>query len=137
MAVIVWTDQMSVGVEVLDQHHKRLVDLLNQLHAAIVTGDVDEVTGVVFGELVRYVFYHFAEEERLMVAAGYEDVAAHCQSHRVLAEQVRRLEREYDENPVSGIAEETHAFLADWLVHHIGDEDMRYRSVMANLPQEA
>ncbi len=131
MSIIAWSDDLSVGVERLDAHHKRLIDLLNQLGTALEAGDTLHVTGMVLGELIRYVFYHFGEEERLMEAAGYEDLAAHRQAHRVMAEHVRALEKQYDSDPGTVAAQELHTFLADWLVHHIRSEDQRYTPVLA------
>jgi hemerythrin len=131
MSIIVWTEDMSVGVDNFDTHHRRLLDLVNQLGMAAGVGNARDVTGLVLGELVRYVFYHFGEEERLMEAAGYDDLAGHRQAHRVMAEHVRGLERDYDCDPDGVAAAELHAFLADWLVHHIRSEDAKYRPVLA------
>jgi len=39
MQEIHWTQDMSVGVEQLDGHHRRLIDLTNQLGAAIAAGN--------------------------------------------------------------------------------------------------
>lgn len=130
MSIIAWSDDLSVGVERLDAHHKRLIDLLNQLSTAVEAGDAEHVTGLVLGELVRYVFYHFGEEERLMEVAGYEDLVAHRQAHRVMAEHIRTLEKNYDSDPSTVAARELSEFLADWLVHHIRSEDQRYMPVL-------
>lgn len=126
MAIVTWHPDLSVGVEHLDAHHRRLIELVNQLGAAVGVGDSREVTGMVLGELIRYVYYHFGEEERLMEAAGYDDLAAHRHSHRIMAEHVRGLEQAYDRDPSAVVAAELHAFLGDWLVHHIRNEDSRY-----------
>lgn len=131
MSVIAWTDDLSVGIERLDEHHRRLINLVNQLGMAVGEQDAQQVTGLVLGELIRYVFYHFGEEERLMEAAGYEDLAAHRQSHRIMADHVRTLERNYDADPSQVVAAELYAFLADWLVHHIRSEDLRYIPALA------
>lgn len=134
MSVIAWTEDLGVGVEHLDEHHKRLINLLNQLGMAVQAGDAQEVTGLVLGELIRYVFYHFGEEERLMEDAGYDDLPAHRQSHRIMAEHVRQLERDYDRDPAGVAAATLYEFLADWLVHHIRSEDTRYKPVLAGHP---
>lgn len=136
MSIIAWTEDLSVGIDRLDDHHRRLIDLLNQLGMA-TTNESQHVTGLVLGELIRYVFYHFGEEERLMEAAGYDDLAAHRQSHRVMAEHVRALERSYDADPCAVVAAELYAFLADWLVHHIRSEDMRYKSALQLIVKDA
>lgn len=130
MGLIAWTDDLSVGVAPLDAHHKTLINLLNELSLAIETGHEADVIGPVLGELVRYVFYHFGEEERLMQAAGFVDLPAHRQSHRAIAERVRAMESLYDAAPDQVIAEELRDFLSDWLLHHIRTEDRRYRPTL-------
>lgn len=131
MAVVTWSADMSVGVEALDKHHQRLIHLLNALHDVLRREDATAVVGETLGELIRYTYYHFGEEERLMEAAGYLDYHAHRQSHRVIAEHVRDMEAEFNANPRTVVAAELFEFLSDWLIHHIRTEDMRYRSALA------
>lgn len=135
LQIVTWHPSLSVGIAHLDDHHRRLIDLLNQLGAAVGAGNPREVTGLVLGELIRYVYYHFGEEERLMEAAGYDDLPAHRQSHRIMAEHVRSLEQHYDRDPSAVVAAELHAFLADWLVHHISSEDARYAPCLGQMAQ--
>jgi len=134
MPIIAWTDDLSVGIERLDGHHKRLIELLNELGAALSAENTQHVTGVVLGELIRYVFYHFGEEERLMEAAHYDDLSGHRESHRIMAQHVRKLEQNYDRDPGAVVAGELYEFLADWLVHHIRSEDLRYKAALAQQP---
>jgi len=130
MQEIHWTQDMSVGVEQLDGHHRRLIDLTNQLGAAIAAGNSAPVTGAVLGELIRYVYYHFGEEERLMEEAGYADLPAHRQHHRAMAEHVRGLEDRYNNDPGAVICADLHSFLADWLVNHIRSEARLYKTAL-------
>lgn len=137
MSIIQWTEELSVGVPRLDEHHRRLIELTNLLGTAIAAGDTETVTGAVLGELVRYVYYHFGEEERLMEAAGYADLAIHRQHHKAMAEHVRGLEERYDRDPGAVMTADLHSFLADWLINHIRSEDLRYRAVLSPVPAQA
>lgn len=131
MPIIQWTEELSVGVPRLDDHHRRLIDLTNQLGTAIAAGDTEAVTGAVLGELIRYVYYHFGEEERLMETAGYAGLAEHRQHHRAMAEHVRGLEQRFDTDPGAVMTADLQSFLADWLVNHIRSEDMRYKAALS------
>lgn len=131
MSIIQWTEELSVGVPRLDEHHRRLIDLTNQLGTAIAAHDAQTVTGTVLGELIRYVYYHFGEEERLMEAAGYADLASHRKHHKAMAEHVRGLEERFDRDPGAVVTADLHSFLADWLVNHIRSEDQRYRDALS------
>jgi hemerythrin len=131
MPVIEWSEDLSVGVPVLDGHHQRLLGLLNQLYEVIRRRDADDVIGHVLDALERYTVYHFAEEERLMEAAGYPDLAAHRNTHRILTGHVQQMMGEHRGNPGAFIAAELFEFLSDWLIHHIKSEDMAYREHLA------
>lgn len=136
MSAIHWTEELSVGVPRLDDHHRRLIDLTNQLGSAIAAGDTVTTTGAVLGELIRYVYYHFGEEERLMEAAGYAELDTHRQHHKDMAVHVRDLEERFDRDPEGVITSDLHAYLADWLMNHIRSEDLRYRAALSpeNVP---
>ncbi|MGE5545635.1 MAG: bacteriohemerythrin [Solirubrobacterales bacterium] len=131
MPVVEWTDDLSVGVAVLDEHHRRLIELLNDVFDVLRTNPAQEVIERTLGELVRYTYYHFGVEEKLMDEAGYADCEAHRQSHRVIAEHVRELDRQYERDPRTVVAAEIFEFLSDWLIHHIRNEDQRYKAALA------
>ena len=38
MALITWTDKMSVGIAKIDKEHQGLVELLNTLHSEMLAG---------------------------------------------------------------------------------------------------
>lgn len=133
MTAIQWTEQLSVGVPRLDEHHRRLIELTNQLGVAIAGGETEKVTGSVLGELVRYVYYHFGEEERLMEMVGFADLPEHRRHHRDMAAHVRELEERYNADPGAVVTADLHAFLANWLINHIRTEDRAYKQALATL----
>ncbi|MEW5729376.1 MAG: bacteriohemerythrin [Pseudomonadota bacterium] len=131
MPLVEWTDDMSVGVARLDEDHRRLLGMLNTLDDALHRADAQDEVGRALGELIRYTYYHFGAEERLLEEVGYPDLDGHRQAHRVMADHVRQMEADYEANPRSVVATELYKFLSDWLVHHIRSEDMRYKTALA------
>lgn len=71
MAFFDWKDSYSVGVKEMDNQHKVLVDLINQLHTAMTAGKGSSVAGPIISEMVRYTKFHFDAEEKLMTTHGY------------------------------------------------------------------
>jgi hemerythrin len=128
MTVLRWTKTLSVGVEALDRQHQHLIALLNRLRDVIHGPDEIAVVGNVLEELVSYVGYHFAEEERLMAEAGYPHFELHRNSHAEIAKTVGDMLRTYQADPSSLAAGELHEYLTDWVILHIGNEDIRYRA---------
>ncbi len=127
MAVINWSERMSVGVPEVDADHKTLVGLINHLHRSI--GDTEEYAtlGSVLKSLEDYAADHFAREERMMAAARYPGLSVHIRAHFRLAQQVRELNRLYDRDRMAVRARDCLDFLHKWLIEHICSTDMDYR----------
>lgn len=137
MSVIEWNESLSVGDLSMDLHHRHLIGMLQRLHRSIHAPDGTEAVGGVLADLVAYADFHFEEEEARMRAVAYPDLETHRLTHQRLAAQVIEMKRNYDANPHSILAEELFQFLSDWLIHHIQDEDMRYRPWMTAAGQDA
>lgn len=122
-----WTEDLSVGDETLDQHHRRLFALLAEMDAAGEDGGgFDEVCRIL-SQLTDYIAYHFSEEEAMMEKSGFPFVDLHRHSHQTIAMRVADLASGIDELNFRRIAGELRLFLSGWLIHHIEIEDFEYR----------
>ena len=126
MPLIVWTDQMSVGVKLLDNDHKKLVLLINQLHAGLMTGRAKPALERGFEDLVRYTRIHHSHEEQLLVETGYPGSAAHKQEHESTIEQAVELQMRFQSS--EGLAAEQVVInhLREWLFRHIKGSDKEF-----------
>ncbi|NLO90585.1 MAG: hemerythrin family protein [Elusimicrobia bacterium] len=125
MPLIVWDQSLSVGVEVFDGHHKKLVDLINTLNDAMGQGKGRDVVGATLDELVRYTQYHFSEEEKLMAAKAYPSLAAHKAEHKALTQKALDLAAQHKAGHIAITVPVLH-FLRDWLTNHIKGTDKKY-----------
>lgn len=91
MALLTWSSKYSVGVQAMDSQHTRLFNILNQLHAAMMKGQAQQVTGSLLLELTSYTRNHFAAEESLMASASYPGLAQHRIRHQDLMKQVEEF----------------------------------------------
>jgi hemerythrin len=122
MPLITWNNTLSVNVQEIDSQHKRLVELVNQLHDAMSQGKGREVMGATLAGLIDYTRTHFAAEERLMTAHAYPGYGRHKAEHDALTKQVVDLQGQYQAGqPVLTI--EVMNFLKDWLSKHILEVD--------------
>ena len=53
-ALVEWSDELSVGIEEIDEQHKVLVNLVNNMHAAIVEHKGSDATKVILRQLIQY-----------------------------------------------------------------------------------
>src|SRR5208337_5603433 len=97
MALMAWSDNLSVNVTQIDEQHKKLVGMLNDLHDAMKQGKGRDVTGNVLSGLVQYVATHFAAEEKLMKEHAYPEFIKHKLEHVALTMQVMDLQKQFQE----------------------------------------
>jgi hemerythrin len=126
---LAWTEDLSVGVDVLDLHHKRLFALVEEIPPASESG-LDAVAKVL-AELTDYVRYHFAEEEGMMERSGFPFLELHRHSHQTIALRVADMAVSLQSDNFKRVAEELRLFLTGWLIHHIEIEDFEYRPYLA------
>jgi hemerythrin-like metal-binding protein len=126
--LIIWTEKMSVGVEVLDTDHKRLIDLLNDLHDGIDAGHGTERLDRVLDGLLDYASTHFAHEEDFFAQSGYPGAAEHTQEHRALTKLVKDVQARYNQGKFEALSMNTMNFLKEWLTDHIQGSDKNYKA---------
>lgn len=122
---IEWSDALSVGVAALDDEHKTLVEIFNNLGDLISQGQRgSELMGVV-RKLHEYAEVHFAHEERLFQLHGYPDEKLHTAQHQAWLSDLQKLETRIAQG--EPLRFELFRFLQNWILRHIAQDDMRYR----------
>lgn len=128
MPFIVWTSGMSVDVKLLDNDHKKMAILINDLHEGVMTGCARESLERIFDEIVAYSRLHFAHEEHFLDEAGYSGAAAHKREHDHKIDQVRILQAYFTGGTTLADDLEVLDQLKDWLVNHIQHSDQAFVS---------
>lgn len=127
MALIEWTDELEIGIKVIDGQHRRIVDYINDLDTYQKTEDREGVSRV-FQDLVDYTYSHFAFEEALMEEAGYDALAIHQSTHQAFCGRVDALKQRFvDGEDVAGDLTE---LLRTWLISHIMSDDTSYSGMV-------
>lgn len=125
MALITWSDKYSVQVPSIDNQHKKLADLINQLHSALAEGKAKMVLTNILNELVSYTKTHFAYEESLLHKEKYPGYITHKLQHDELTKKVISYQKDFQAGKTS-ISLEVMNFLKDWLINHITGTDKKY-----------
>jgi hemerythrin-like metal-binding protein len=127
MALMTWSDKYSVGVKPLDGQHTVLFDIVNDLHAAMMKGQAQSLTGPLLRKLIEYTQNHFSAEEAMLAAAKYPGLAEHKIKHRDLIKQVEEYAARFESGEVA-LNVQLLNFLRDWLSNHILKVDKEYSS---------
>lgn len=124
---MMWKDEYSVGIDSLDNDHKKLISLLNQFTTAYDYAMTEEYEREALNDLISYTKYHFEREEQLLEQHDYPDVIAHKAQHAKMIEQVNGFMDLYNEKGHDAL-NEISEFLSNWLINHINGTDKEYSS---------
>jgi hemerythrin len=125
MALITWSDKYSLQIDEIDDQHKKLVSMINELHDAMMHAKSKEVSLDIINKMADYTKYHFSVEEKYMKKFDYPDYNVHKLLHDQFIQKVTVFKREY-ESGKNGLNFEILNFLKDWLVSHIQGSDKKY-----------
>jgi hemerythrin len=127
MAVFEWSAKYSVGVREIDDQHKKLIALIQQLDGAMRQGQGKRILGDILSGLVKYAGSHFATEERLMKTHGYPEYDQHKEKHGKMTQKVLDIQDEFETNG-SNLTLDVMKYLENWVDKHILGTDMKYSS---------
>jgi hemerythrin len=125
MALVTWRDQYSVGVETLDNQHKAMLRILNELHAASLRGKAQEVAGPLLSQLVSLANEHFSAEENLMESTAFPGLAEHRAKHREMAGRFADLASRHEKGDTA-VNLQLLYFVRDYQTKHMQNEDQDY-----------
>lgn len=124
-ALLTWSDDLSVGIQEIDEQHKVLVNLLNELHDSVLNRHGREACERILRRLAEYTRIHFAVEESLMRILHYPEYEEHTQEHEELIGQVADLQKKFRDDGLN-ISMDLLQFLKAWLTEHIIKSDQDY-----------
>lgn len=116
--LFVWDNTYETGINEIDQDHKRLVNLINDLYEAMQDGSGGALLLPIFSALKHYTETHFAKEERYMIESGAPGQENHVKEHRQMMAKLADLEKRHRQGEAA-ISLQTLTFLRDWLKTHI------------------
>lgn len=125
-----WTDDLSVGVDHLDDDHKKLIKILNTLFAAGFAGVGDAILETTLKELEDYTHLHFEREERFLEEHGYPSLEPHKFQHKKLIKELNEYTEIVRSSGANGVSADVMMFLRSWLVNHIREHDHHYAAFL-------
>jgi hemerythrin len=116
-----------MGVKVLDEQHKGLLEFVNDLfnHA---TGNEKKERAFfqeVVQQAVQYVKNHFSTEEKYMIATKFPGYANHKKLHDEFTLTIIKSVKEFEAGKRL-VLEKFAYFLKDWILSHIAVIDKQY-----------
>jgi hemerythrin len=132
--LVTWSSTFSVGVKLIDDQHKGLLDLVNDMfnHSIDDEEAEREYFKKVIQKAVNYVKVHFATEERIMTATKFPGYAEHKKAHDTFVLTVVENIRNFEAGGKFSLAGFTR-FLKEWVLTHIAIMDKQYFSYFKSI----
>lgn len=132
-----WEERYAVGIHLIDEQHKQLIELTNSLYLACRQGEsvAKEHFGDVLRSAVDYVAFHFSTEEQIMERISYPDFVKHKREHETFVKKVLGDWKEFEEGK-SFVPQGFVRFLRDWILSHIAVSDKLFVDYIVRLKKE-
>jgi hemerythrin len=114
----VWTDELAVGVEAIDQQHRQICEAIASLREGMKSHELWRVPGVLQA-LQRYADVHFTTEEAEMARTDYPGLDAHHAAHAQFGAELLKHKACLDDAMTASAVLELSTWLADWIREHI------------------
>lgn len=122
MAYFEWAQDLVIDNGPIDEDHKHLVRLVNDLHTATSEGRGMEVVDTIMSELIQYTADHLRREEAEMASVGFPNLERHKIGHAAFVQSLNDLQKRYQDGSIT-VASRLSTVLRDWLSLHIRRSD--------------
>ncbi len=132
MGVFSWDNSLSVGIDIIDGQHMKMVDMINNFYDEIhriYTGEskatLNELRSELIQNMIDYARVHFRTEEEYFEEYNYPDYEEHKKEHDEFTAKVVDLKERFDKGRLI-LSTEITDFLKDWVIKHIKETDQKY-----------
>jgi len=125
--LITWSSTFSVGVKIIDDQHKGLLNLVNDLFNHVTGNEAEEQAYFtkVIQQAVQYVKVHFMTEEKIMIHTKFPGYAEHKKAHDAFVLAVVDNVKNFKTSKKLALMDFT-KFLKEWILTHIAIMDKQY-----------
>lgn len=126
MDKVQWSEDLSVGVPLIDSQHKMLIGRIQELSDAIRNYQGGGEVAKTLDFLMDYTDFHFGTEERHMRALNYPGLDEHLDKHQQYRDTLKNLGRDFEEEgATTDLADSIDRLLGHWFVEHIKHIDQK------------
>jgi hemerythrin len=121
-----WLDELATGNALIDMQHKQLINAVNDLINACMSGQGRNSLNSTMQFLLDYTIKHFADEEKLQQQHKYPGYISHKKLHDEFRASAVALAKQLEvEGPSIALVSKVNSSVGDWLVNHIKREDKK------------
>ena len=131
-----WTSDLSVGDHSIDDDHKELFALIDELDSADMSHDY---INSILDRLKAYTRGHFSREEEYLKKAGFPGLEEHLKQHESFIAWLQTIRPTYAPFHQSTFifGASVNRYLQSWLLQNILEEDLKHRVYIAGQQSRA
>lgn len=118
-----WSSSFNIGIDVIDNQHRQILDYINILEQIRITGDKSKIKEVL-DDLIDYTQSHFTFEENLLEQVSYQYLPSHRGIHELFVKRLTDYRQKFEMG--MSIEHDLHRLLSKWLINHIRHDDQDY-----------
>lgn len=126
-SLVSWNPKFEIGITVIDEQHKCLVELCAELHKAVLDQKKSpeawkQSMASALKTCIEYIKVHFLNEENLMLKINFPKYPVHKIRHDEFTKKILKTAKNFDTLDRAEAIRFVH-FLYDWILSHIAHED--------------
>ena len=141
---IVWTEELKTDFPTIDNQHKKIIDIANNLHSSLGSDNLQELIKTHLSQLKLYSAVHFRFEEKILQDHNYFLLKEHECLHDAFVGELNKLEERFFElekrfpriltyEEIESFSWKILRFVSQWWLHHILVEDKKYMDFLQKL----
>ena len=126
MSIIKWSEELCIGIDGIDEQHRQLINLINELHLAVEYPMGNAAILPLIHKLHAYAGTHFEAEEQILRRHAFPGQAGHTGEHEEFIAKLDDLILRYQSSS-DLLTVHIRDFLLSWFFNHIKNSDMAYK----------
>ncbi|MBU8892933.1 MAG: bacteriohemerythrin [Bacteroidales bacterium] len=114
----VWKDEYNVNISIIDEQHKKFLDIINELKVIINDNSCKEHVSKIFFQIAYLIDYYFIKEEIYFKDCKYPNLEQHKTSHNQFIERIIQFQKDVEANKPN-LCREIYYYLEKWFDEHI------------------
>jgi hemerythrin len=131
VALFVWRDDLSVGNVFIDNDHRQLITLVNDLFEAMEQRKSKDILVKLLDDLIKFTEEHFKREEEIMHCIQYAELSTHKEEHERLFREILDLRKKFIDGKLM-LSIHVSRYLSDWVFNHVMHDDKILAAAMRN-----
>ncbi|MEN2998130.1 MAG: hemerythrin family protein [Brevinematia bacterium] len=126
---LVFDDSLKTGIEVVDEQHKKLIEVVNNFLDKLLNSDTKAISSEVeklFDFMAEYSVFHFQTEEKIMEENSCPTLDLHRSQHQFFIMEANKLKFDLRTKGLTPeLLSKVQYLLLDWVKDHIMDMDKK------------